>query len=623
MLAVSTADSVVSVATGRSTAVAADHTAADLSPVTTDRDQESTSSAEDAGNERQEVTNNGGNTARIQQVHVQGNKTSWESTYVEDTGLTVAETEHQTEVISHTPCPLPPEVHQLRTVMETFKQRHRLGFERIAGQNPRIGIALVEILQAYTDFRHSILVCRGQGANLNAVAEAIHSDLAELAQCGMALGANALSFDNIDQHTSRIVQNISILMNLSKSYSDPGWLFRLIIDAHFTEKIVHLFGSVHDTLCAMLQRQIPRPELKLKNTSKTVIQELKDIAHGPWSDGLSELQCQPEARERLGALLGATATHILQESFLNLSLPWGLQEVSTSDHREGECRAVFHEYTMASNEGITQDSFEHVMRDLAIIDGLNADECGTQSRRVFVSIDSDFDARLSYDEFASFYLSRKPFPTSARSLQRMVCGVGIEKSMVKVFQSYAVFGASRSTESVSERMLDSSRFVKLCRDAKILQNGLDSHRLDVIFSKCTTLDSRKMCFDNLLIALSHISVCIGEPLHEISRKIAACGEPSKSSPTKTQYVKLHDDKSLFTGVYKRGGPHIGPLTIDLKQFVDRSRPSERNSPERPITARRGSEAPPTLSSSAITTCKSLCTQLDIQVNISGMSTTDV
>ena len=41
----------------------------------------------------------------------------------------------------------------------------------------------------------------------------------------------------------------------------------------------------------------------------------------------------------------------------------------------------------------------------------------------------------------------------------------------------------------------------------------------------------------------------------LAKKISKLKGP-KFVGTKTKYIKLHDDKSLYTGVYAKGGPSI-------------------------------------------------------------------
>ena len=53
-------------------------------------------------------------------------------------------------------------------------------------------------------------------------------------------------------------------------------------------------------------------------------------------------------------------------------------------------------------------------------------------------------------------------------------------------------------------------------------------------------------------------------LHALHEKVAASKGP-KLVGTRTQSVKWHDDKSLYTGIYARGGPKVRdkPRVINL------------------------------------------------------------
>jgi len=68
--------------------------------------------------------------------------------------------------------------------------------------------------------------------------------------------------------------------------------------------------------------------------------------------------------------------------------------------------------------------------------------------------------------------------------------------------------------------------------------------------------------------------------------IVAHGPPGGNQTTRADFVRFHDDKSLYTGVYKAGGPsNSGDGQISLAHLLNRS-PADARGVKSPF--RRGS-----------------------------------
>ena len=90
---------------------------------------------------------------------------------------------------------------------------------------------------------------------------------------------------------------------------------------------------------------------------------------------------------------------------------------------------------------------------------------------------------------------------------------------------------------------------------------------------------RRINFDGFLSALFRIAEKKGQPLEEVVSHILNAGGPTVKC-TKTDYVKFHDDKSTYTGVYSRGGPTNVDPSKDLSSLLDRSEADVRGRKKR-------------------------------------------
>jgi hypothetical protein len=118
-----------------------------------------------------------------------------------------------------------------------------------------------------------------------------------------------------------------------------------------------------------------------------------------------------------------------------------------------------------------------------------------------------------------------------------------------VFNKYCAFGGGK--DAVAE--MDNAKFAKLCRDS-FNDKKFTGTDADLIFTKTKAPGARKIRFTEFRDkALPQIAAKKGIDVDSLVEKLCGSAGPS-SSGTKADAVKFHDDKSLYTGVYARGGP---------------------------------------------------------------------
>jgi len=101
--------------------------------------------------------------------------------------------------------------------------------------------------------------------------------------------------------------------------------------------------------------------------------------------------------------------------------------------------------------------------------------------------------------------------------------------------------------------MDGKTFAKLAKDCKLLDNKLTSTDIDLIFAKIKDKAARKITFDQFKAGVAQMATKKGLSEADLSQAIVSSGGPHFQG-IKADFVKFHDDKSLYTGVYAKGGP---------------------------------------------------------------------
>jgi p25-alpha. len=117
--------------------------------------------------------------------------------------------------------------------------------------------------------------------------------------------------------------------------------------------------------------------------------------------------------------------------------------------------------------------------------------------------------------------------------------------------------------------MDNRQFAKAIKDCGLVDKYFTLIDVDIIFAQVKNPSQRKITFPQFESALYLIADQKGVHPEDIARTIFLSGGP-KYEGTKPEPVRLHDDKSLYTGVYARGGPSTVDYGKDLSELCDRS-----------------------------------------------------
>ena len=121
--------------------------------------------------------------------------------------------------------------------------------------------------------------------------------------------------------------------------------------------------------------------------------------------------------------------------------------------------------------------------------------------------------------------------------------------------------------------MESKQFSKLCKECKLLDKKFGNNDIDIVFAKVKSGKDKTITFAQFQNALEEIAKRKGSTKEAIETAVKNHGGATYSG-TKADYVKFHDDKSTYTGVYAKGGPSVvdagrGGMVSDISQTCNR------------------------------------------------------
>lgn len=122
--------------------------------------------------------------------------------------------------------------------------------------------------------------------------------------------------------------------------------------------------------------------------------------------------------------------------------------------------------------------------------------------------------------------------------------------------------------------MDGKTFAKVSKDCGLLDKKLTPTDVDLVFAKIKDKTARKINFAQFKTGVAHFATKKGIPEADCQALIVKAGGPHFEG-TKADFVKFHDDKSTYTGVYAKGGPTNvdagrGGQVSDISQTCDRT-----------------------------------------------------
>ncbi|KAG2439705.1 hypothetical protein HYH02_010584 [Chlamydomonas schloesseri] len=122
-------------------------------------------------------------------------------------------------------------------------------------------------------------------------------------------------------------------------------------------------------------------------------------------------------------------------------------------------------------------------------------------------------------------------------------------SLKNAFVAFASYGKGQ----LLKQDMDNKNFSKCIKDAGLMDaKVITATEVDITFMKVKAKTDRTINFAQFCTALDHFAAKKGVAVDTLHAKIEAASPTTNA--TQAEAVKFHDDKSLYTGVYKNGGP---------------------------------------------------------------------
>ena len=138
----------------------------------------------------------------------------------------------------------------------------------------------------------------------------------------------------------------------------------------------------------------------------------------------------------------------------------------------------------------------------------------------------------------------------------------VEVSLESVFHGFCT----------NKSEMSNKEFLKINKDCGLLDKKYTSTDVDINFSAIKKKTSKVITFSEFEAGLKLAASKKKIEYDALVEMIIKTGGPIFHG-TKADYVKFHDDKSLYTGVYAKGGPtnvDKGSHVSDISQTCDRS-----------------------------------------------------
>jgi p25-alpha len=122
--------------------------------------------------------------------------------------------------------------------------------------------------------------------------------------------------------------------------------------------------------------------------------------------------------------------------------------------------------------------------------------------------------------------------------------------------------------------MDGKTFAKVAKDCGLLDKKLTTIDVDLVFAKIKDKTARKITVAQFKAGLAQFAAKKGISEADCHALVLKAGGPHYEG-TKADFVKFHDDKSTYTGVYAKGGPTNvdagrGGMVSDISQTCDRT-----------------------------------------------------
>jgi hypothetical protein len=179
-------------------------------------------------------------------------------------------------------------------------------------------------------------------------------------------------------------------------------------------------------------------------------------------------------------------------------------------------------------------------------------------KTLYASCDTNGDGVIQFDEFVDFIHSAAP-PTGSTSRTT----AGRHATAVAAATSHdegdgakwADVQACFESFAGKDKCLQGVEFAKFCKQSHLFNTTFTKHDVDLVFAKVVPRGLRAMQFDEFRCALMQVALKRECRTSEVQDIVIAAGGATFEG-TKADAVRLHDDKTTYTGSHT-ANPHHG------------------------------------------------------------------
>lgn len=159
---------------------------------------------------------------------------------------------------------------------------------------------------------------------------------------------------------------------------------------------------------------------------------------------------------------------------------------------------------------------------------------------IFEHMDKNQDGKVTCEEFSEWIQSSRG--GSEESKARQLLQPSADQEVLCTFLSFCGEG---------HEDMDGRCFLKLCKDCGLMDKKLGSTDVDLIFAKVVEKGKRRIKAGQFYEALKQVAAQKGVSERRIREAVIVAGPPIMKG-TKTDNVRLHDDKTSYTGSHAHG-----------------------------------------------------------------------
>ncbi|KAJ9514463.1 hypothetical protein QJQ45_016206, partial [Haematococcus lacustris] len=387
-----------------------------------------------------------------------------------------------------------------------------------------------------------------------------------------------------DETLETLAFHLRHLLSLVAPFTAPGWLLHAACNKKLKERFDGGHNALVDCVKAAGLDVLLGGKALARGDYRDPVRAVRRLLQSHGAGSVTKGLCYYKAKADTGAVvhelvtlldLGAADDDMVAaavraelaavptESGMDVDVYYNSLVAGENTGHDTSNDAVFDWYDKDCAGYLEMEQFQEVLTDLGLLEDRSDTDAAAYLTASFKMADKEGLGRLDRAAFCAYYSTLTASGARQQLLARM--GLPTQESLRSLFHAFASFGSRTEVND-----MDAARFVKMVKDAHLLCNQLSIADADIIFKRCKAKASRRISFEQFLAALLMCAEKKGSSLEAVVQQVLDAGGPVVHGVA-PESVRLHDDKSTYTGVYAKGGPKaVDAPKNDLAVLLDRS-----------------------------------------------------